>query len=64
MSARHVPELARLPADLIHAPWEAGAATLAAAGVTLGATYPEPIVDHASARERSLAAFKTLRSAA
>jgi deoxyribodipyrimidine photo-lyase len=27
------------------------------AGVTLGETYPEPIVDHKQARERALAAL-------
>jgi deoxyribodipyrimidine photo-lyase len=54
---RHVPELARLPAAVIHRPWEAGPLELAAAGVTLGETYPLPIVEHASARERALAAF-------
>ena len=31
---------------------------LAAAGVVLGDTYPEPIVDHAFARDRTLAAYK------
>ena len=30
---------------------------LAAAGVTLGADYPHPIVDHAQARTRALAAY-------
>ena len=31
---------------------------LAAAGVELGTSYPEPIVDHPMARERVLAAYK------
>ena len=34
---------------------------LAHAGVTLGANYPHPIVDHATARNEALAAFKALR---
>ena len=57
-------ELARVPVKYLHAPWEAGAATLAAAGVTLGETYPRPIVDHTEAREAALAAFKSLRAGA
>ncbi|MFG1391351.1 cryptochrome/photolyase family protein [Xanthobacter agilis] len=56
---RFVPELARLPARVIHKPWTADAATLRAAGVTLGTIYPHPIVDHAAARERALRALKS-----
>jgi deoxyribodipyrimidine photo-lyase len=61
---RWVPELARLPDSLVHRPWRADAATLAAAGLVLGSTYPRPIVDHAAARQRALAAFKNLRCTA
>ena len=48
---RWVPELANLAAPHVHAPWEAPADVLAAAGVELGRDYPEPIVDHGVARE-------------
>ena len=56
-----IPELARLPNGLIHKPWTASPLELAAAGVTLGKTYPAPIVDHQEARERALDAFQTLK---
>lgn len=55
---KYVPELAGLPARFIHTPWEAPANVLSAAGVTLGETYPQPIVDHGLARERFLALAK------
>jgi len=56
-----VPELARMPAEHIHAPWEAPLHVLAEADVQLGGNYPSPIVDHAKARAEALAAFKALR---
>jgi deoxyribodipyrimidine photo-lyase len=55
---RWVPELSDLGNDDIHEPWLSGPLDLAAAGVVLGDNYPEPIVDHAVARERALARYK------
>jgi deoxyribodipyrimidine photo-lyase len=58
----YVPELAELPDKHLHAPWEAPDNVLADAGVVLGETYPEPVVDLKASRERALAAFKSLGS--
>ena len=57
---RHwVPELARVPSQWIHQPWEAPASLLSKAGVELGRNYPRPIVEHAAARKRALVALRT-----
>lgn len=57
----YVPELARLPASILHKPWLADRATLDRAGVRLGVTYPRPMVDHTAARDRALAAFEHIK---
>jgi deoxyribodipyrimidine photo-lyase len=56
----YVPELAKLPKQIIHKPWTAAHPELARAGITLGREYPHPIVVHEDARKRALAAFKTI----
>jgi deoxyribodipyrimidine photo-lyase len=49
---RWVPELARAPLAFLQEPWRLDRAAQAAAGLCLGASYPERIVDHlAAARE-------------
>jgi deoxyribodipyrimidine photo-lyase len=59
---RFVPELAKLPNDVIHHPWTADQAVLKKAGVVLGETYPAPLVDNGEARKRALAAFEMVKS--
>jgi deoxyribodipyrimidine photo-lyase len=59
---RWIPELAALDEAFIHAPWTATPDTLQKAGVTLGETYPAPIVDHQFARARALAALASTRA--
>lgn len=61
---RYVPEIAGLADRDIHAPWEAGEMALREAGIVLGSNYPEPVVDHGSARARALNAFQSLKKAA
>ncbi len=58
---RWCPELAKLPDAWLHQPWEAPPEILARAGIVLGRDYPEPVVNHAIAREIALEAFATLK---
>jgi deoxyribodipyrimidine photo-lyase len=59
---RWLPQLAKLPTDVLHAPWQARPIELLDAGITLGKNYPLPMVDHAAARDRALAAYKQLKA--
>lgn len=56
------PELARVPAAYLHAPWEMPADLQTKLGVQIGRDYPAPIVDHKRARERALEAFKAAKN--
>ena len=59
---RYLPELAKLPDALIHAPWLARPVDLAAAGVTIGQTYPAPVVAHDAARLRTLERYAVVKA--
>jgi deoxyribodipyrimidine photo-lyase len=61
---KYVPELAGLPDEDIHAPWDAPEIVLTNARVKLGDTYPYPIVDLMEGRDRALAAYKQLKDVA
>ncbi len=58
---RWIPELRGLDTAFIHKPWDAPPLALQAAGITLGETYPERIVDHPASRDRALAALETIK---
>ena len=57
------PELKLLPNKVIHAPFDAPALVLREAGVSLGETYPLPIVDHKAARAAALAGYEAVKAA-
>lgn len=57
-----VSELQHVAGAHIHAPWLAPADVLTSAGVSLGTTYPKPVVDHAEARARALRAFDQIKA--
>lgn len=62
--ATWLPELAGLPTRHRHAPWQAPAGVLRDAGVTLGVTYPHPLVDLKASRQAALAAFEQIKKGA
>jgi deoxyribodipyrimidine photo-lyase len=59
---RYLPQLAALPDDAIHAPWQAPPPVLLSAGLELGRDYPAPVVQHDQARQRTLARYGVVRA--
>lgn len=51
---RYVPEVDKVPAKYIHAPWTMPPLEAQAAGFAIGRDYPAPIVDHATQRAEAL----------
>lgn len=58
---RWVPEIAALPDKYLHTPWETPADVLEHLAITLGDTYPEPIVNHRDARQSALDAYEVVK---
>jgi deoxyribodipyrimidine photo-lyase len=59
---RYLPQLSKLPTAALHAPWRARPVELQEAGVVLGQTYPHPVVDHDSARLRTLQRYAVVKA--
>jgi deoxyribodipyrimidine photo-lyase len=58
---RYVPELARVPAKFVHAPWTMPPLEQQAAGCVIGRDYPAPIVDHDVARKVTLERYNRVK---
>jgi len=59
---RWIPEIARLPDRFLQRPWEAPPSVLSEAGITLGRSYPEPVVNLFSSRHAALDAYARMRA--
>src|SRR4051794_17634051 len=57
---RHVPELRDVPEHRLPEPWTMDLAEQADAGCVIGRDYPEPIVDHAAERRRTIERYRAL----
>eukprot|EP00758_Cryptobia_borreli_P009758 Tbor_TRINITY_DN5507_c1_g2::TRINITY_DN5507_c1_g2_i2::g.12904::m.12904/K01669/phrB; deoxyribodipyrimidine photo-lyase len=58
---RFIPELKDLPLRYLFSPWTAPEDELRKAGIKIGSTYPQPIVDLKKSRVEALEAFKSLK---
>ena len=58
---KYIREISKLPNKYLFNPWEAPYEELERANVTLGDTYPKPIVDLKISRQDALSAFAQLK---
>ena len=61
---QYLPQLSRLDARDIHAPWLVPEEELEACGIVLGRDYPAPVVKHEEARQRTLERFAVVKASA
>ncbi|MGB0664417.1 MAG: cryptochrome/photolyase family protein [Pontibacterium sp.] len=59
---RYCPELKDLADKYIHSPWLAPSEELERAGVTLGKTYPKPLVDLKASRQSALDGYEAVKN--
>ncbi|WP_367718700.1 deoxyribodipyrimidine photo-lyase [Nitratireductor sp. GISD-1A_MAKvit] len=59
---QYVPEISTLDDKNLHTPWRAPKEAMETAGIELGKTYPRPMVDHKTARERALDAYRSVKN--
>ena len=57
---KFIPEIASLPNEYLFSPWDAPVEILDKAGIQLGLTYPNPIVDLNQSRDTAQEAFQLL----
>jgi deoxyribodipyrimidine photo-lyase len=54
-----IPELSVVPDKFIHKPWQMSETQQREIGIRIGKDYPLPMVDHATVKSRTLAAYST-----
>ena len=59
---RYLPVLAKLPTTALHSPWLATPMEQVKADISLGASYPLPVVDHAEARALTLQRYSVVKA--